>query len=142
MQDKSSGQTTLKGFMFKVTNGVGETAKSFTMEIAESTTNFNNDVSLEKDELNSINKVTSEVFGTLISAMTTLVTLASADTQARNARYAEEEKNRNANEAVRANNETLRIQTEANEAQNRREHEIRMHELRKGNISAATTAPK
>ena len=28
MQDKSSGQTTLKGFMFKVTNGVGETAKS------------------------------------------------------------------------------------------------------------------
>ena len=127
MQDKSSGQTTLKGFMFKVTNGVGETAKSFTMEIAESTTNFNNDVSLEKDELNSINKVTSEVFGTLISAMTTLVTLASADTQARNARYAEEEKNRN---AIRANNETLRIQTEANEAQNRREHEIRMHELR------------
>ena len=127
MQDKSSGQTTLKGFMFKVTNGVGETAKSFTMEIAESTTNFNNDVSLEKDELNSINKVTSEVFGTLISAMTTLVTLASADTQARNARYAEEEKNRN---AIRANNETLRIQTEANEAQSRREHEIRMHELR------------
>lgn len=130
MQDKSSGQTTLKGFMFKVTNGVGETAKSFTMEIAESTTNFNNDVSLEKDELNSINKVTSEVFGTLISAMTTLVTLASADTQTRNARYAEEEKNRSANEAVRANNETLRIQTEANEAQNRREHEVRMHELR------------
>ena len=123
MQDKSSGQTTLKGFMFKVTNGVGETAKSFTMEIAESTTNFNNDVSLEKDELNSINKVTSEVFGTLIGAMTTLVTLASADTQARNARYAEEAK-------VRNENETKRLQNDIDENEKRREHEIRMHELR------------
>ena len=130
MQDKSSGQTTLKGFMFKVTNGVGETAKSFTMEIAESTTAFVNDVTLEKDELNSINKTNAEVFGTLVSAMTTLVTLAAADTQTRNARYAEQEKGAAERDAARIANETLRIKNEADEAQNRREHEVRMHELR------------
>lgn len=92
MQDKSSGQSSLKGFVMKITMGTGEKAISTSIEIAEQTCAFANDCTLEKDELQSINKVNAEIMTSIINASTMLFTAANAQSQARNERYIENEK--------------------------------------------------
>lgn len=109
----------------KVTVGTGEKAVSASIEIGEQTCAFANDCTLEKDELQSINKVNAEIMTTIINATTMLFTAVNADAKIRNERYAEEAK-------IRNKNETKRLQNEIDENQKRREHEIHMHELRNG----------
>lgn len=131
MQDKSSGSSSLKGFAMKVTVGTGEKAVSASIEIGEQTCTFVNDCTLEKEELQSINKVNAEIMTTIINATTILYTSISADSKARSEKYAEEAKTRN-------ENETKRLQNEIDENEKRREHEVRMHELR---TSGTTKSP-
>ena len=138
MQDKSSGSSSLKGFAMKVTVGTGEKAVSASIEIGEQTCTFVNDCTLEKEELQSINKVNAEIMTTIINATTMLYTSISADSKARSEKYAEEAKTRNENETKRVENETKRLQNEIDENEKRREHEVRMHELR---TSGTTKSP-
>ena len=127
MQDKSSGQSTLKGFAMKVTVGTGEKAVSASIEIGEQTCAFANDCTLEKDELQSINKVNAEIMNSIINASTMLFATVSAESKTRNENYAENEKQRIANEAKRIDNELI-------ENDKRRAHEITMQELRNSRV--------
>ena len=123
----------------KVTVGTGEKAVSASIEIGEQTCAFANDCTLEKDELQSINKVNAEIMTTIINATTMLFTAVNADAKIRNESYAEEAKIRNKNEAKRVENETKRLQNEIDENQKRREHEIHMQEMRTGAVKGPLT---